>query len=121
MRTRGREQKVRHIFERPGVTSLVVAILLMAACSSAPPVARSGKIVTSQHRAWTIRVVPSSLGNQWRARVQVWPPDVRPENHGGINLSFGESAASESAIVQAATAAARRYIDATQPVHQEPR
>jgi len=121
VRTRRREHEVRHIFERPGVTSLVVAILLMAACSSAPPVARTGKIVTSQHRAWTIRVVPSSLGNQWRARVQVWPPDVRPENHGGINLSFVESAASESAIVQAATAAARGYIDASQSVHQERR
>jgi hypothetical protein len=112
---------VRHIFGRPAVTSLLVATLLMAACSSAPPVTRSGKSVTSQHKAWTIRVVPSSLGNQWRARVHVWPPDVRPENHGGINLSFAESAASESAIVQAATAAAHRYIDASHAVHQERR
>jgi hypothetical protein len=103
------------------IIGLAVGILLLVACSSAPPVARSGNVVTSQYKAWQIRVVPSSLGNQWRARVHVWPPDVRPENHGGINLSFVESAASESAIVQAATAAARRYIDASQPVHQERR
>jgi hypothetical protein len=106
---------------RNGLAWLTIAIVAVPACTSTAPAARSGRAVTSQYKGWTIRATPSSLGNQWRARVQVWPPDVRPENHGGINLSFAESAASESAIVQAATAAARRYIDASQPVHQAPR
>jgi hypothetical protein len=45
--------------------------------------------------------------------VQVWPPDINPQTHGGINLHFAESAPSESAIVQSAIASAHRYIEAT--------
>jgi hypothetical protein len=97
---------------------VLIAILLngCGGVTSPRPAARS---VVTEYKAWTIRVTPSSVGNQFRARVHVWPPEVSPERHGGINLSFGESAASEPAIVQAALGAARRYIDASQPVRSE--
>jgi hypothetical protein len=65
----------------------------------------------SQHNGWTIRVSPS-LTDRWRARVQVWPPDVNPQAHGGINLRFDESATDEKSIVQSAIAAAVGYIEA---------
>lgn len=90
----------------------VVAAALLAACASTPPPARSGRVVMSQHQRWTIRIVPT-MTDRWRARVQVWPPEVSPQTSGGINLHFTESASTESAVVQAATASARRYIDAS--------
>ena len=95
------------------VAAVAAVVLLIAACSTTTtPAARSGRVVTSQYNSWTMRISPS-LTDRWRARVQVWPPEVRPETHGGINLYFTESASTESAIVQAATAFGRRYIDAS--------
>jgi hypothetical protein len=94
------------------VWALTVAVLLTACAGTETSPARSGRVVTSQYNGWTIRITPT-LTDRWRARVQVWPPEVTPETHGGINPYFAESAATESAIVQAATASARRYIDAS--------
>ena len=91
---------------------LVIAVIALAACTTAAPQTRSGRVVVSEHDGWTIRVSPS-LRHGWRARVEVWPPDVNPRAQGGINLRFDESAADEAAIVQSATGAARRYIDST--------
>jgi hypothetical protein len=90
---------------------LAVAVLALTTCTSTPT-ARTGRVVMSQHEGWTIRVAPA-LTDRWRARVQVWPPDVNPQTHGGINLHFVESATDEKAIVQSGIASARRYIDAT--------
>jgi hypothetical protein len=90
---------------------LVIAVVALAGCTTAAPQTGSGGVVVSEHDGWTIRVSPS-LSQEWRARVQVWPPDVDPRTRGGINLRFDESASDETAIVQSATTAARRYIDA---------
>src|SRR5262245_36761980 len=85
---------------------LAVVVLGLTMCTTTTT-ARSGRVVISQYGGWTIRVSPS-LTDRWRARVQVWPPEIDPKNHGGINVHFTESASSESAIVSAATASARR-------------
>jgi hypothetical protein len=95
----------------------VTAVVVLAACTSTTPEPRSGRVVTSQHNGWSIRVAPS-LTDRWRARVRVWPPDVSPQTHGGINLHFTGTAATESAIVQSATAAARRYIEASRRANE---
>jgi hypothetical protein len=94
------------------VWAVTVAVLLTACAEVTTSPARSGRVVTTQYNGWTIRISPT-LTDRWRARVQVWPPEVTPETHGGINPYFAESAATETAIVQAATASARRYIDAS--------
>src|SRR5262249_26133116 len=76
--------------------------------------------VMSEYKGWPISVTPSvvhSSPDLWRAQVRVWPPDVRPATHSGIAVSFTGSAAERSAVEQDATAAARRYIDASIPVH----
>jgi hypothetical protein len=95
----------------------VTAVVVLVACTSTTPEPRSGRVVTSQHNGWSIRVAPS-LTDRWRARVRVWPPNVSPQTHGGINLHFAETAATESAIVQSATAAARRYIEASRRANE---
>jgi hypothetical protein len=96
------------------LTWAVTAAVLVSACASGTTsTARAGRVVTSQYNGWTIRISPTLTDDRWRARVQVWPPEVKPETHGGINPYFAESATTESAIVQAATASARRYIDAS--------
>src|SRR5262249_46682704 len=69
--------------------------------------------IVSQYKGWTISVTPSSMQDAWWARVRVWPPEVRPEAHPGIGVSFNGTAAERSAVEQAATAAARRYIDSS--------
>jgi hypothetical protein len=96
----------------PRLAWAVTAAVLISACASGTSPARTGRVVTSQYNGWTIRISPM-LTDRWRARVQVWPPEVTPETHGGINPYFSESAATESAIVQAATESARRYVDAS--------
>jgi len=73
--------------------------------------------VLSEYKGWTIGVTPSRMQDTWWARVRVWPPEVRPEVHPGIGVSFNGTAAERSAVEQAATAAARRYIDASISVH----
>jgi hypothetical protein len=93
-----------------------IVVTLLTACTTTGPSARTGRVVMSQHNGWAIRITPS-LSDRWRARVQVWPPEVRPETHGGISVNFTESASTENAIVQAATASARRYIDASRSAH----
>ena len=95
----------------------VAAIVVLTACTSTTPQARTGRVVMSQHNGWTIRITPS-FTDRWRARLQVWPPDVPPETHGGITLHFAEVAANESAIVHSAIASARRYIEASRSVHE---
>jgi hypothetical protein len=67
----------------------------------------------SEYNGWTISVTPLRMQDAWSARVQVWPPDRRPEAHPGINVSFNGTAAERSAVEQAATAAAQRYIDSS--------
>jgi hypothetical protein len=92
------------------VLSLAIAVLVLAAACTTTQ-ARGGRVVMSQHNGWTIRVSPS-LTDRWRARVQVWPPDINPQAHGGINLRFDGSATDEKSIVQSAIAAALSYIEA---------
>jgi hypothetical protein len=78
--------------------------------------------VLSEYKGWRIGVTPSLVQtNRWRARVRVWPPEVQPDTHPGVLIYFSDTAADRRAIEQAATAAARRYIDASQPLHQEQR
>jgi hypothetical protein len=98
-----------------------VLVAILDGCGSgAPPRAIEQTPVVSQYKGWSVSVAPSVIygsPNIWRARVRVWPPEVRPETHPGISLSFNGSAADRGAIEQAATAAARRYIDASISVH----
>src|SRR5262245_26180822 len=106
--------------------NVAIAVLLCIALSAvaldgcASVTARSADQppVVSEYRGWTISVTPSSVQDLWRARVRVWPPEVRPETHSGINVSFSGAAADRTTVEQAATATARRYIDASLPVHQ---
>jgi hypothetical protein len=83
------------------------------------PEPRAGRVVTSEHNGWTVRIVPSaSAADLWRARVEVWPPGRSPGTYAGIEVSFTEAASDEKAIVESATRAARRFIDASRPQHQ---
>jgi hypothetical protein len=101
-------------------TVLAAFALALLGCSSAPPRAEDQRPVMSQYKGWTIRAAPSVIygsPNLWRARVRVWPPEVWPETHPGIELSFDGAAAERRTIEQAATATARRYIDASVSTH----
>jgi hypothetical protein len=108
--------------------SVALAAVILSGCTTASQ-ARAGRPVTSQYRGWTLAVTPSSSDSgAWRARVRAWPTDVDPRSHGGIALRFTESAASERAIVAAALAFARSYVDgstlepgAAAPAASEPR
>ena len=72
----------------------------------------------SEYKGWRIAVTPSLVqSNLWRARVRVWPAEVRPETHPGVLIHFTDVAADRRAIEQAATAAGRRYIDASRAVN----
>jgi hypothetical protein len=83
------------------------------------PEVRPGRTVTGEHHGWTLRVTPVATGaDQWRARVEVWPPDRGPDNHSGIQLQFTEIAANEETIVDSAISSARRYIDASRTQHR---
>jgi hypothetical protein len=106
-------------------TTATVALLCVAAllysCSSVMPRPVDQAPVVSDYKSWVIRVTPSVIygaPNLWRARVRVWPPEVRPETHPGIDVGFTGTATERMAVEQAATAAARRYIDASLPVHR---
>jgi len=97
---------------------VVLIIAMLGGCGSgAPPHAVDQPPVMSEYKGWTISVTPSRIEELWRARVRVWPPEVRPEAHPGINLSFNDAAPDRRAVEQAATAAARRYIDASVSAH----
>jgi hypothetical protein len=104
----------------PGVALLCGAMIIaiLSGCGSgAPPRAVDQPPVMSVYKGWTISVTPSHQSNLWRARVRVWPPEVRPEMHPGIELGFSDTASDRRAVEQAAAAAARRYIDASVPVN----
>jgi len=99
-------------------TAFIVGAL--GGCSTTAPRAVDQPPITSQYKGWGIRVTPSVIygwPNLWHARVRVWPPEVQPEAHPGINLSFNETATERSAVEQAANAAARRYIDGSLRAH----
>src|SRR5262245_59380652 len=93
----------------------VLMMAVVAGFSMAPPPWLDESPVVSNYKGWTITVTPSRLEDEdlWRARVRVWPPEVRPEGHPGINVRFSNEATNRSAVEQAAAAAAREYIDAS--------
>ena len=99
----------------------VMVIVLFTGCTSTTPAPTVNQPpVISQYKAWTVRVTPSVVQTSpalWKAHVRVWPPEVLPQAHPGIELSFDRTAANREAIEQAATAAARAYIDASIPMH----
>jgi hypothetical protein len=64
-----------------------------------------------EHHRWTIRVVPQAKDEDWRAIVEVWPPELSTRTHAGVVVPFSASAEDESAIVALGMAAAERYID----------
>jgi hypothetical protein len=99
---------------------LLPIIILFTGCSGVVAPRPVERPTISQYKGWTISVMPSqAAATGWRARVRMWPPEVRPDQHPGILLRFDEAAADRKAVEQAATAAAHRYIDASQPVHQQ--
>jgi hypothetical protein len=102
--------------------ALLCALTLVAfdGCAGARSQPRNEPPIMSEYKGWTISVSPShQTGNSWRAGVRVWPPEVRPETHPGINVRFGATASDRRAIEQAGIVAARRYIDASVPVTQQ--
>src|SRR5262245_64535368 len=95
-------------------------VTILAGCGSrTPPRAVDQGPVMGEYKSWVISVAPSRSQNLWRARVRVWPPEVRPETHAGIEVGFSGAALDRRAVEQAATAAARRYIDASLPAHPQ--
>jgi hypothetical protein len=99
------------------VTVLAALALALAGCSSAPPRPVFQRPGRSQYKGWTISVTPTHLEDLWREQVRVWPPEVHPETHPGIAVSFSGASSDRRAVEQAATAVARRYIDASVPVN----
>src|SRR5262249_49458209 len=101
-------------------TYVLAAIsLMLVACSSAPPRPVDQPAIVSEYKSWTISVTPSRLGDFWRARVRVWPPEVRPEARPGIDAGFSGPSANRNALEQAATTVARQYIDASSPTRPQ--
>jgi hypothetical protein len=100
--------------------AVLALALALTGCSSAPPRWVDQAPIISQYKGWTVWVVPSVVygsPNIWRAAVHVWPSEVRPESHPGIGLSFSGTATERPVVEQAATAAARRYIDSSVSTH----
>ena len=113
------------LIERKRWQAVVVVRLLLCAmlavvasgCGSAARQSVSAASIVSLYKGWTISVTPAQQSDLWRARVRVWPPEVQPEAHSGIELRFSGAAMDRGAVVQAGTAAARQYIDASMPAH----
>src|SRR5262245_54479443 len=93
----------------------VLMIAIVAGCSIAPPPWLDESPGWSNYKGLTITVPPSRPedGDVSPDRGPVWPPEVRPEGHPGINVRFSNEATNRSAVEQAAAAAAREYIDAS--------
>src|SRR5215831_11924073 len=91
----------------------VLMVAFVVGCSSAPPRGLDEAPVVSEYKGWTIAVTPSRIEDLWRARVRVWPPEVHPETHPGINVRFSGALTNRKAAQEAATAVARQYIDAS--------
>ena len=103
-------------------TTLVVALLLSACSSAGVPRSSREPAAVSQYKGWTVSVTPAQIdANVWRARVRVWPPEVRPGTHPGIALNFSETAGDRRSVEAAGNAAARHYIDSAQVEHVPPR
>jgi hypothetical protein len=102
---------------------VVIVALLLSACSSAgAPRASQEPAAISQYKGWTVSVTPAQIdANLWRARVLVWPPEVRPGTHPGISLNFSQTAGDRRSVEAAGNAAARHYIDSSQVEHVAPR
>ena len=64
-----------------------------------------------EHRGWIIRVTPQAKDEDWRATVEVWPPELGTRTHGGMVVPFSASAEDESTTVALGMTAAKRYID----------
>src|SRR5215470_806913 len=106
------------------ITALACGLIagILDGCSTVTPAPINQPPIMTEYKGWIIRVIPSvvdSWPNLWRARVRVWPSEVRPETHPGIDVSFSGTATERSAVEQAATTAAHRYIDASLPVHRQ--
>jgi uncharacterized protein YceK len=102
-----------------GVVLVIMAILINGCGSTVTPSPQVERATVSQYKGWTIAVTPARIDTtQWRARVRVWPPDVRPALHPGIYLTLSETAVDRQRVEEAGIAAARRYIDASQTVHE---
>jgi hypothetical protein len=102
--------------------ALVCVATVLYGCSSTIPRPIEQAAVMSDYKGWLIRVTPSVIydsPNLWRASVRVWPPEVRPQTHPGIDVGFSGATTERTAVEQAASAVARRYIDASLPVHRQ--
>lgn len=98
---------------------LVIVAVVLSGCSTADaPRSPREPAALSQYKGWTVSVTPAQIdANRWRARVRVWPPEVRPGTHPGISLNFSETAADRRSVEAAGNAAARHYIDSSQVEH----
>ena len=99
---------------------LVIMAVLINGCGSAvTPRPQVERATISQYKGWTIAVAPARIEtNMWRARLRVWPPEVWPSLHPGIHLTLNETVVDRQGAEEAGIAAARRYIDASQPVRE---
>ena len=105
---------------RTVITVMIALALILAACSSSRPRPVEQAPVMSQYKGWNIGVTPSVVHGSlelWQARVRVWPPEVQPETHPGINIRFSGASTNRQALEQAATDVARQYIDASVSTH----
>ena len=94
-----------------------IVAILNGCGGGTPPRAVDQPPVISEYKGWTISVTPSRNQDLWRARVRVWPPEVRRETHPGINLRFSGVSTDRGVVEQAAIAAARQHIDASLSAH----
>src|SRR5262249_8713732 len=101
-----------------GKIFVIALTIFLPACSSARSRPMDQAPIMSQYKGWSIGVTPSRIEDYWRARVRVWPPEVHPATHPGIDISFSGASSDRGAVEQAATAAARGYIDASLPTER---
>src|SRR5262249_45353460 len=88
-----------------------LAAIVFFACSIAPQRWVGERPAPSADKGWAISVTPSHQAELWRATVVIWPPEVPPETHPGINLRFSAASTNRKAVEEAALATARQYID----------
>src|SRR5262249_24814844 len=96
---------------RTNVLLCALVAIVFFGCSSATPRWVAERPVTSEYKGCAISLTPSHQAELWRATVVIWPPEVPPETHPGINLRFSAASTNRKAVEEAAFATARQYID----------
>jgi hypothetical protein len=111
---------MRAVCGRTRLLFIALVAVTVIACATDRRHTEGDSPVMSEYAGWRIGITPTFryTVNRWRARVEVWPPDRDHQKHAGISVRFSEEAWDRRVLLQSATDAARRYIDASRAEHR---